>query len=35
LKGRCDNMGFTSQVFPYVVPCLFIRQFRHSGLLHI
>jgi membrane protease YdiL (CAAX protease family) len=31
LKGRCDNMGVTSQVFPYVVPCPFIRQLRHSG----
>ena len=24
-------MGVTSQVFPYVVPCPFIRQLRHSG----
>jgi hypothetical protein len=24
-------MRFTSQVFLYVVPCLFIRQLRHSG----
>jgi uncharacterized protein (TIGR02588 family) len=31
LKSRCDNMGNASQVFPYVVPCPLIWQFRHSG----
>src|ERR671914_793427 len=35
LKSRCDNMGNASQVFPYVVPCSLISQFRHSGLLSV
>jgi hypothetical protein len=32
LKSRCDNIENASQVFPYVVPCPLIWQFRHSGL---
>jgi hypothetical protein len=35
LKSRCDNMGNASQVFPYVVPCPLIWQFRHSGYWNI
>jgi hypothetical protein len=31
LNSRCDNMENASQVFPYVVPCPLIWQFRHSG----
>jgi hypothetical protein len=31
LKSRCDNMGNASPVFPYVVPCPLIWQFRHSS----